>query len=54
MAIRPKCDKCGEELNDFGAILLSPPNEKNEVRKFHLCQACYKTLAASLKDPGES
>jgi hypothetical protein len=23
--ITPKCDKCGKELDEFGAILLSPP-----------------------------
>jgi len=28
MAIKPKCDKCGDELKEFGAILLSPPNKK--------------------------
>lgn len=32
MAITPKCDKCGHELTDYGAIILSPPNEQSEVK----------------------
>lgn len=45
MAIAPKCDKCKEELKDFGGILLSPPDEKNMVRKFHLCRKCYEGIS---------
>jgi len=41
MAINPVCDKCGNELTEFGAVLLSPPNEKGEVMKLHLCKTCY-------------
>ena len=48
MAIQPKCDKCKEELKDFGAILLSPPNKKNEVKKFHICKGCYKEMAKNV------
>lgn len=48
MAINPKCDKCGMELTEFGAILLSPP-ENNMVRKFHLCKECYKEFFKELK-----
>lgn len=44
MAIRPTCDKCNEELKEFGGILLSPPNREGKVRKFHLCVACYTDL----------
>ena len=53
MAIKPKCDKCEEELKEFGAILLSPPNKKNEVKKFHLCKGCYKEMVSSLKIKGK-
>lgn len=49
MAITPKCDKCKEELIDFGGILLSPPNAENMVRKFHLCNVCYKEIAQELE-----
>ncbi len=48
MAISPLCDKCKQELEDYGAILLSPPDDKQMVRKFHLCKKCYETLAADI------
>jgi hypothetical protein len=44
MSIKPICDKCGAELTDFGGILLSPPNQKGEVKKLHLCVGCYQTV----------
>jgi len=48
MAINPKCAKCKKELNEFGAILLSPPDETEKVEKFHLCKECYEKLIRSL------
>lgn len=48
MAIIPSCDKCGDELNEFGAILLSPPDNENMVKKAHLCKACYQELASDI------
>ena len=47
MAIKPICDKCKKELKEFGAILFSPPDEDNKVKKFHLCKSCYKRLINS-------
>lgn len=47
MAIKPKCDKCKKELKEFGGILLSPPDKKQMVKKFHLCKTCYKDLLKS-------
>ena len=44
MAIKPVCDKCGKELVEFGALLFSPPNEDNSVKKFHLCKDCYNKI----------
>lgn len=44
MVIAPKCDRCGKELTEFGAILLSPPNNKSEVHKFHICVSCYTQI----------
>lgn len=44
MAINPVCDKCKNELTEFGAILLSPPDEKGMVKKMHLCRECYNQL----------
>jgi hypothetical protein len=44
MAIKPICDKCKHELTDFGGILLSPPDEKGMVKKWHLCDGCYEEI----------
>jgi len=56
MAIRPECHKCLQELDEPGAILLSPPYEADEadeaslrflpqqVWKLHLCVSCYSEL----------
>lgn len=49
MAITPKCDKCGEELVEFGAILFSPPDEESTVKKFHICKSCYKEIVSDLE-----
>ncbi|MDB5183034.1 MAG: hypothetical protein JWO47_818 [Candidatus Saccharibacteria bacterium] len=45
MAIKPTCDTCGKELTEFGAIVLSPPDESSKVRKYHLCVDCFEKLA---------
>jgi len=42
--IEPKCDICGKELEEFGAILLSPPDEQEKVKKNHICKECYNKL----------
>ena len=42
--IKPVCDVCKKELTDFGAILLSPPDKKGMVRKFHVCKKCYEKI----------
>lgn len=44
MAIRPVCDKCKRELTGFGGLLFGPPDENGMVRKFHLCQDCYREI----------
>lgn len=49
MAIKPICDICKKELSKFGAILLSPPDEQNFVKKFHICNECYSKLEGQLK-----
>lgn len=43
MAIVPVCDMCKRELNEYGALLFSPP-EKNMVKKMHLCRDCYNKI----------
>ncbi len=45
MAIEPNCDRCNDKLNEFGGILLSPPDKENKVIKFHLCIKCYDFIA---------
>ena len=49
MAIRPLCDACQNELEEFGGILLSPPDRTNKVRKFHLCKNCYNDILVQMK-----
>jgi len=44
MAIKPKCDYCNNELVDFGAILLSPPDKQSRVDKIHVCKTCYEKI----------
>jgi len=50
MSIKPICNCCGEELDDFGAIILSPPyhsvycSDDEHVYKWHICQKCYDKL----------
>ncbi|MFH1248864.1 MAG: hypothetical protein V1660_01825 [archaeon] len=47
MAIKPVCYKCKKELDDFGAILLSPPDSNNKLKKMHLCKECYEAITFS-------
>lgn len=49
MSIKPKCDKCQRELDDFGGILLSPPDSDSKVVKYHLCKDCYLEIEKTLK-----
>jgi hypothetical protein len=49
MTIKPACDKCKKELNEFGAILLSPPDRENNVKKFHICKKCYEEISKELR-----
>ncbi len=50
MAIQPHCDKCKKELTDYGAILLSPPDEYQKVRKLHICKDCYEQILATFSE----
>lgn len=50
MAIAPQCDKCGTELADYGALVLSPPNTQSEVKKLHICKACYSQIEALIAE----
>ncbi|MFH0928799.1 MAG: hypothetical protein V1818_00395 [Candidatus Aenigmatarchaeota archaeon] len=48
MAIKPICDKCGDELKEFGGILLSPPDD-DMVKKWHLCKSCCESIIDDLE-----
>ena len=37
--IKPICSLCKKELDDFGAIVLSPPDDNHKVEKYHICKA---------------
>jgi hypothetical protein len=50
MSIKPKCNKCGKELDDFGGILLGPPDKNSDVKKHHLCIDCYKKVVSSMEE----
>jgi hypothetical protein len=49
MAIKPICDKCKQELTEFGGILLSPPDKEAMVKKWHLCKGCYEEIISNFK-----
>jgi len=38
--MRILCEKCGKELKECGALVFSPPQDR-EVLKFHICKRCY-------------
>jgi len=46
--IKPICDFCKKELTAFGALLFSPP-KGHDVKKYHVCVACYGKLMKSRK-----
>jgi len=48
MSINPICDKCKKELEDYGALLFSPPNENN-VKKYHLCKSCFEKIKEEIE-----
>ena len=50
MSIKPLCESCQEELMEFGAILLSPPQADGRVQKFHLCLKCYQEIIKHYKN----
>ena len=50
MSIKPICNKCSEELKEFGGILLSPPENDDRVKKYHLCKKCFEEIKVKLKN----
>lgn len=46
MSLHVSCRRCGDELNEQGAILWGPPNEHEDSHKIHLCLSCYQATCA--------
>jgi len=44
VAIKPICNRCGKELDKLGGLLFSPPDNKNNVKKYHICKDCFGSL----------
>jgi hypothetical protein len=45
-----KCDKCGAQLQQPGALAFSPPREEASlVEKYHLCVDCWLQISAMFK-----
>ena len=53
--LHPVCEMCETPLQDYGAILISPPhgvvhNKGDQtVSKYHICVACWPELIERLK-----
>jgi hypothetical protein len=54
--IRPKCDKCGNELQAYGGLAFSPPetmpddSPSRQVDKIHICVKCWRDFMAWLNN----
>ena len=49
-----KCNKCGKELKEQGALVFSPPaNMFGDVLKLHVCKSCWEKLLDWLQPQGE-
>lgn len=42
LTINIKCFTCGDELQEQGALVFTPPNEFDECEKIHLCNRCWE------------
>jgi hypothetical protein len=49
--IKVKCNFCGDELNEPGALLFSPPHIHNPglVYKDHVCVECFLKMVTLMK-----
>jgi hypothetical protein len=47
--IAPICFRCGDELGEFGGILLGPPDDKDRVVKRHLCAWCHDLIVKDVE-----
>lgn len=49
MPLIVKCFRCKEELEEAGALLFGPPDDKTEqTSKIHLCVECYEYIRSKI------
>lgn len=53
MAISPKCICCKKEFDEFGAILISPPDHSGKYNKHHICAFCYNSVLQKIQTIAE-
>jgi hypothetical protein len=41
MSLSIQCAMCPNELDEFGAVVLSPPDQDSRCDKIHVCKDCY-------------
>ena len=41
-----KCGLCPNWFNYSGALLFSPPNEEDVVKKIHVCGPCFEEITS--------
>ena len=51
--IKVKCRRCKKELNEQGALIISPPETEYRVYKLHICLDCYFKLMDWFEKAGE-
>ena len=44
--IKPTCDRCREEMTEFGALYFSVPDKESRVSKKHICAKCAAVFEA--------
>ncbi len=49
--LKIKCDSCGNELKEPGALLFSPPCGAQCI-KIHICRSCWENISVLLTNGG--
>lgn len=50
MTVCFSCDRCDDEIDVPGAILLSPVSRDHLCLKLHLCVKCYEQIRSDMED----
>lgn len=50
MAVKVKCEICKRELDQPGAIVISPPDEDGVVQHHNVCKDCYEGYSKEESD----